>query len=486
MSNARFPAGMVQRALDAAKSLGTIVSVELVRGLPSPVYEVGARSPGFVELGVPCLQLIQALLGKIVALDATWSSPGVDRDLPFDDWRARVQCANGVGHFELTSRAEPAASNLVIHGTQGELRVDRARLRDRLARERELPALDAEAVRLLEDIATAAEADRTRQHARFPRSERVPFLVTGASGKVGKAMVARLVADGHRVRVMVRRIPETPVDQVEYCFGDLGDPAAVDRAVEGAATVIHLGATTRGGWPEHRIGTVAGTQHVVDACGKHGVAQLVHVSSMSVLDWVGSADQGPVTEHAALEPRPEERGAYTRAKLLAERTVAAAAAGGLPCVILRPGQIFGGGIPLINGAVARDAGGRWLILGDGKLELPLVYLDDLIDAIVATVTKRLTHGEVIQIIDPAHLTQREVLALSGSTRGIVAVPRPIVFALGKLSELPLKVIGRTSPIAAYRLRSALARLHFESDRARQLLGWSPNVGVREGIRRVSA
>jgi 2-alkyl-3-oxoalkanoate reductase len=69
-------------------------------------------------------------------------------------------------------------------------------------------------------------------------------------------------------------------------------------------------------------------------------------------------------------------------------------------VILRPGQIFGGGIPLINGAVARSAGGRWLVLGDGKLELPLVYIDDVVDAIMCSITKRLSHGEVIQIIDP--------------------------------------------------------------------------------------
>ncbi|MCX5742457.1 MAG: NAD-dependent epimerase/dehydratase family protein, partial [Proteobacteria bacterium] len=321
---------------------------------------------------------------------------------------------------------------------------------------------------------------------RFPRSARVPFLVTGASGKVGRAMVARLRAQGHRVRVMMRRVPEAPQPDVEYAFGDLGDPAAVDRAVAGVEIVIHIGAATTGGWPEHQRGTVDGTRHVIDACTRHGVRQLVYLSSMSVIDWAGSAGHGPVTERANLEPRPDERGAYTRAKLEAERLVVAAARQGLPCVILRPGQIFGGGIPLINGAVARAAAGRWLILGDGQLELPLVYLDDVIDAIEAAVDRRLTGGEVIQIIDPEHLTQRDVLALAGSTRTIVAVPRALVFALGKLSEYPLRVLGRQSPIASYRLASALARLHYDSDRAASLLGWHPRIGVRAGIRLVSA
>jgi len=59
-----------------------------------------------------------------------------------------------------------------------------------------------------------------------------------------------------------------------------------------------------------------------------------------------------------------------------------------------------------------------------------------------------------------------------------------VFALGKLSELPLGALGRQSPVGVYRLRSALARLRYESDRAEALLGWQPRVGVREGIRRL--
>jgi nucleoside-diphosphate-sugar epimerase len=133
---------------------------------------------------------------------------------------------------------------------------------------------------------------------------------------------------------------------------------------------------------------------------------------------------------------------------------------------------------------ARDAGGRWLVLGDGKLELPLVYIDDVVDAIEHAIDKRLDGGEVIQIIDPEVLTQRQVLDLAGGKKPIVRVPRPVVFALGKLSELPLGALGRQSPVAVYRLRSALARLHYESDRARALLGWQPRVGVREGIRRV--
>src|SRR5262249_36620749 len=111
--------------------------------------------------------------------------------------------------------------------------------------------------------------------------------------------------------------------------------------------------------------------------------------------------------------------------------------------------------------------------------------DDVVDAIMAAVAKRLTRGELIQIIDPEHLTQEDVLGLAGGSRPILRVPRPVVFALGKLSEYPLGALGRQSPVAVYRLKSALSRMRYESQQAAVLLDWRPRVGVREGIRRMT-
>ncbi len=543
----------IKRALDAVKAgaLGTVVSVDILRGSEYPPYEGGPLPPWyrdagypFRDLGVHCLYLIQELLGPIHDVEATWSSLGGDPNLAFDEWRAMVRCARGLGQFQLSYNTKPMQSQLIIHGTKSVLRVDlfamfhgkRSSTPLPKAAERLVnaftdsiqPMIDvpigvwkfvrkdvqsyqglrdlvadfyrrlgsgepppvtvedaAQVVKWVEKVARAADADHAAHRDRFKLSPTVPFLVTGASGSLGKATVNRLLADGHRVRAFVRRMPERPLPNVEYCFGNLGDPEAVDRAVRGAETVIHVGAAMKGGWPEHRGGTVVGTENVLASCTAHHVRQLVHISSMSVVDWAGSVGNGPVSESAALEPRPDERGAYTRAKLEAEKLVSEAAKRGLPCVILRPGQIFGGGIALINGAVARNAGGRWLILGDGKLELPLVYIDDVVDAIMACVDRKLVGGEIIQIIDPECLTQEDVLKLAGGKRPILRVPRPVVFALGKLSEYPLGALGRQSPVAVYRLQSALARLRYESRRARDLLGWNPRVGVRQGIQRVS-
>jgi nucleoside-diphosphate-sugar epimerase len=277
-------------------------------------------------------------------------------------------------------------------------------------------------------------------------------------------------------RVFVRRNAAAQIPAgVHVAIGDLGDPEAVDCAVAGAHTVIHIGAATKGNWTRQRTSTVVGTKNVVDACLKHGVEQLIYISSLSVVHWAGARDGVAITENSPLEPFPERRGAYTRAKLEAELIVRdAVEKRGLPAVILRPGQIVGGKLPVVNSAVARKIGKWHVVLGDGKLRLPLVHMGDVVDAICTAMNRRLVDGQIIQLVDKQLPQQNELLrrALGRGAR-IVRVPRSFVFAAGWLSELALRAVGRQSPLSRYRLRSALARRTFASEAARELLDWSP-------------
>src|SRR5262249_27972484 len=98
----------------------------------------------------------------------------------------------------------------------------------------------AQVVKWVEKAARAADEEHRSALSTFKLSPSIPFVVTGASGSLGKAVVRRLLADNHRVRVFQRRIPTQPLPNVEYAFGNLGDPDAVDRAIAGAETVIHV------------------------------------------------------------------------------------------------------------------------------------------------------------------------------------------------------------------------------------------------------
>jgi nucleoside-diphosphate-sugar epimerase len=204
---------------------------------------------------------------------------------------------------------------------------------------------------------------------------------------------------------------------------------------------------------------------------------------MSVVDWAGGAPGSVIDENTAHEPRPKDRGAYTAAKLEAERLVTRCAEEqGLPAVILRPGQIYGGAIPLLTPAVARKAGKRWLVLGNGNLRLPLVHMDDVVEAVFRAANSNLERGEIIQLVADNAPTQNEVLrGTQGPGAKVIRVPLPVVYALGGLSEVLLGLLKRKSPLSRYRLSSALTSRTFACRNA-HLLGWTARVDNETGIR----
>src|SRR3954447_22209435 len=101
------------------------------------------------------------------------------------------------------------------------------------------------------------------------------ILVTGATGFLGRALLARLRAEDRHVRVLARRVPAWLLgSEVDVRVGDLGDSAAVHAALDGATVVYHLGATQRGTAAEFERGTVRGTMNIIDACVRERVRRL--------------------------------------------------------------------------------------------------------------------------------------------------------------------------------------------------------------------
>ncbi len=503
---------------------------------PLPPQYRNAGYP-FRDLGIHALYLLEAFLGEIENVTADWRSLGGDPNLAYDDWRAQVRCKGGVGQVHLSWNVRPLQNQMIIQGTKGILRVDlfamyqtkRANLPVPKAAERVLNAMSESLkpmidvpigvasfitkralpyhglqdlvaafyeaiekgepapvtprqaiapVEWTEKIARAADAEYAERISTLTLSDEVPVLVTGASGGLGSAIVEKLLQSGEQVRILVRRPPAVVPENVEVALGDLGDAAAVDRAVKGASLVIHAGAAMKGPWMEHERGTVIGTQNIIDACLKHRVVKLVHISSMSVIDWAGQNEK-TVDEDSPLEPHPDKRGSYTRAKLEAEQAVSRAVRDhGLPAVILRPGQIFGPKMPLLTGAVARKMGGRWVVLGDGTLRLPLIHVDDVVEAIVQSASADIRSGEIIQLVNDRQPTQNEVLRhLLPPEAKVLRVARSVVFTLGGVSELLLGILRRQSPLSRYRLHSALSHLRFRSVHANLLPQWYCRVDV---------
>jgi nucleoside-diphosphate-sugar epimerase len=216
------------------------------------------------------------------------------------------------------------------------------------------------------------------------------------------------------------------------------------------------------------------------------VLRVVYVSSLSVLDHA-VRHAGRVTETWPLEPRAELRGAYTQTKLEAERMVLTAAHDkGLPAFIIRPGVIFGPGVQPSSPAGSFAMFGRWIVVGNGSLPLPLVYVDDVVDALLLGLSRPGLEGKLVNLVDPAGVTQREFIRIARGARPEIKVsyvPKPVLMMAAVGIEALGRLLKRSVPLSRYRIRSIRPLSNFDQTAAQEQLGWSPLVGVAEGLRR---
>ena len=272
-------------------------------GGPAIPPQFRSGSYPFQDLGVHALYLLEAFLGPIRRADIRFYASGKgDPNLVFDEWRGQLECEQGTGGLYISWNVRPIQNELIVHGTRGVMHVDcylqTLTLRKtypapkpvqrilgaafgslrmlwkvtgntiRFATKRLLPSpgihlsvvkfhealqkgdpppVPAEegrrAIALLEEVSQRADAARREYLAERPPVRPPRILVTGAAGFLGRALVARLRESGEPLRLLLRRPPATrPEDDVHRVYGDLGDPAAVDRAVQGVDVVYHVGA----------------------------------------------------------------------------------------------------------------------------------------------------------------------------------------------------------------------------------------------------
>jgi len=324
----------------------------------------------------------------------------------------------------------------------------------------------------------------------------VKVLVTGGGGFVGGAVVRALLARGEEVVSLARGdYPALRALGVHTVRGDLADPAAVRAAADGCSAVVHVAAKA-GIWgplADYRRSNIEGTRSVLAACRSLGIERLVHTSTPSVVHAGGDIEGGdeslPYAEHADWP--------YARTKAVAEREVLAAASGTLGTVALRPHLVWGpGDTQLVPRVLQRARTGRLRLIDGGCARIDTTFIDDAVAAhlcaldAVAPGARCSGRAYFISSGDPRPFGEviNSILAVAGLPPVTRSVPLRVAVAAGVAGEGLWHLLRRTDdPPMTRLLARQLATAHwFDISAARRDLGYSPQVGLEEGCRRLAA
>ena len=315
-------------------------------------------------------------------------------------------------------------------------------------------------------------------------------LVTGGTGFTGKALVRRLLDEGHQVLALDYKeglkTEELRNWGAEVVIGSVTDKDLMDRCTQGVEVVHHLAAAFRElNVPNsyyHEV-NVGGTRNALEAALRHGVKKFIYCSTCGVH---GNIDHPPGGEEAPIQPADY----YQATKFEAEPLVQEFNKKGMNTVILRPAAIYGPGDPerfyMIYKRVAR---GTFPMFGSGKTFYHPLYIDNLIDAFMLAMEEGKGHGQAYLIADEEYLEIKELVRKVGEALGIqVAIKHypiiPLIIA-GHVFEKICKPFKITPPIFPRRVDWYRQNRAFKIDKAKRELGYQPRIGIDEGLKRTA-
>jgi len=315
----------------------------------------------------------------------------------------------------------------------------------------------------------------------------VAELVTGATGFTGGHLARTLAARGRRVRVLVRdrsRASDLEAAGMELVEGDLRERASLDRAVAGVERVYHIAAMYRqAGLPAeaYRAVNALAVRDLIEASARAGVRRVVHCSTVGVH---GDVEHPPAGEDAPLKPGD----VYQETKLEGERLAREAADRfGIEVTIARPTGIYGPGdrrlLKVFRGVARR----RFPILGSGNIYYHLTYIDDLCEGFRLCAEHPAGAGRTYILAGGEVTTLNELVALVAEVAGVkpptLHLPVWPFWIAGAACEAVCAPLGVEPPLYRRRVDFYTKSRAFDISRARTEIGYSPRVGLRDGIRR---
>ncbi len=324
------------------------------------------------------------------------------------------------------------------------------------------------------------------------------LFVTGASGFLGRHIVAQAVKHGHDVRAQVRLVTDVSSlgwedhPQVEVVRADLRSKAGLDDLVRGCDAVISNAACKAGDFYTQFAGTVITTENVLQAMADAGVKRLVAVSTFSVYGFLKMNDRALLDEDSPLDDDPIDRDEYAQTKLVQEELAQGfAKEHGGKVTVVRPGVVYGKDntwTARIGAELGKD---RCMVIG-GRTILPLTYVENCAEAIVLCAINDQAIGQTFNIVDDDLPTHRGYLRALNQYRKPKMKTVPMPWTIWRfIASMGLAFnklfLGRRAKVPSILRPAALhARCKpakYTNKLLKDSLGWSPHFGLEEALQR---
>ncbi|GAB3048875.1 NAD-dependent epimerase/dehydratase family protein [Sediminivirga luteola] len=315
------------------------------------------------------------------------------------------------------------------------------------------------------------------------------ILVTGASGLLGSGAARRFAERGDDVVTLQRR--PSGVAGATDILGSVTDPQAVEQAVRGVDTVLHVAAkvSMMGPASEFEQVNVGGTKTLLAAARAAGVRRWVQVSSPSV----AHAGHSLIGAPAGPADPVRARGDYARTKAAGELAALAADADDFRVLAIRPHLMWGPGDTQLTERIAdRARKGRMPVLGSGAALVDTLYIDNAVDAAVAAVDRvEQVHGEALVVTNGEPRPIGELITGIAQAAGAPApklrIPVAPALVAGAAVEKVWNLKEREDepPLTRF-LAEQLSTAHwFDQRRTREALDWRPRISIDEGLERLA-
>lgn len=300
-------------------------------------------------------------------------------------------------------------------------------------------------------------------------------LVTGTSGFIGSALVRRLDIEGYEVRGLIRKFrPEHKLKNVEYYLGDITDKTSLRSAVDGVDVIFHCAALIRdfGNWKKFYKINFEGTKNLVLLAKEFEIRRFIYLSHM---DYVNV----------------NRMGYYSESKKLAENfLINQYRYNKFPCVIIQPGNVYGpGGAVWVLLPLKAIKKNRITLINNGDGIFLHTYIDNLVDALLKSITSEKAVGKIIEITDGDndirwgdYINHLAKMAGRSNIRRNLSMKNALF--LSRILNYLYKLFGIKpilSPTAVYIFSN---KKKVSIKRAKEILNYDPTVNYKEGLIRV--